>query len=256
MTGRRAIIVMSLLSALALSAFVAESASAGTTAFTCAKGQGGAGFSDEHCTKAVQTGATFEHVAIQPNKPTKYEANNEKTANETKESTPATFKFTFAGVEIHIVCKGLSATGEIENNEVFKKMYVFFNVSTFSLTGCKIEKPVTCTIGESFTLTAPKGTTYEVEEEKGEEPAIEFEPGESSVFGEIEFKGEKCPLKVAEVGGKLVGTAKGATVLFTALHNTLTIGGVKTTFTGAVTPRMHKELGGQQAPISFTRTNP
>jgi hypothetical protein len=257
MTGRKAILGLSLLCALAFSAFAAQSASAGTTAFTCVKGQGGAGFSDEHCTKAVQTGAAFEHVAIAENKETKYEASNEKTAEETKKSTPATFKFTFGGVEVHIVCTGLSATGAMENKTILKTMYVFFNVSTFSLSGCKVEKPINCVV-ETITLTAAEGTTNGVEEEKGEEPAIEFKPGESSSFGEIAFTGEKCALKGlgAKVNGTLVGTANGATVQFTAAHNTLSIGGKAATFTGAVTPRMHKEAGVLQSPISFTRTTP
>ncbi len=257
MTGRRAIIGLSLLCTLALSAFAAQSASAGTTAFTCAKGQGGVGFSDEHCTKAVQTGATFEHVAIAVDKETKYEATNEKTAEETKKSTPATFKFILVGVEVHIVCTGLSATGAMENKTVLKNMYVFFNVSTFSITGCKVEKPVNCTLKEPITLTAAEGTTNGVEEEKGEEPAIEFKPGEST-FGELTFSGEKCALKgmTTKIGGTLVGTAKGATVEFTAAHNTMIIAGKPVTFTGTVTPRMHKEAGAQQSPISFTRTIP
>jgi hypothetical protein len=257
MTGRRAIIGLSLLCAFALSAFAAQGASAGTTAFTCAKGQGGVGFSDEHCTKAVQTGATFEHVAIAVDKETKYEATNEKTAEETKKSTPATFKFFLSEIEVHIICTGLSATGAMENKTVLKNMYVFFNVSTFSLTGCKVEKPSGCTLKEPISLTAVEGTTNGVEEEKGEEPAIEFKPGEGT-FGEMTFSGEKCGLKgmAAKIGGSLVGTAKGATVQFTAAHNTLIIGGKTITFTGAVTPRMHKEAGGQQNPISFTRTTP
>jgi hypothetical protein len=257
MTGRRAILGLSLLCALALSAFAAQSASAGTTAFTCAKGQGGAGFSDEHCNKKVETGAGFEHVAIAVDKETKYEATNEKTKNETKESTPATFKFTFAGVEVHIICTGLTATGAMENKTVLKNMYVFFNVSTFSITGCKVEKPINCTVKEPISLIAAEGTTNGVEEEKGEEPAIEFKPGESG-FGEIVFAGEKCALKGlgGKVGGTMVGTAKGATVEFTAAHNNMTVAGKPATFTGVVTPRMHKEAGGQQAPISFTRTMP
>jgi hypothetical protein len=59
MTGRRAIIGLSLICALAFAAFGAANASAlGTTQFTCKPGTG-AGFSEAHCTSAVPSGASF-----------------------------------------------------------------------------------------------------------------------------------------------------------------------------------------------------
>jgi hypothetical protein len=67
MSGRKAIVGLSLLCALVFCAFGAATASAagGSTAFTCVKGAASADFEDEHCDKG-KVGGGFGHVEIAP----------------------------------------------------------------------------------------------------------------------------------------------------------------------------------------------
>ena len=101
MTGRRAVIGLSLLGALLVCAFAAQSASANVattskriTAVTCVKGGGLKDFSKTHCDPGdtVEAGkGEFGHVAI--NGETKeVDATNEKVTSETKESEPAVLR--------------------------------------------------------------------------------------------------------------------------------------------------------------------
>jgi hypothetical protein len=91
MIGRRAVVGLSLLSALLFCAFAAQSASAAlktstnTTGFTCVKGVTEKGdFKDEHCDETNVGKGAFKHELIPLNTTTEVEFSNEKSQNRQK----------------------------------------------------------------------------------------------------------------------------------------------------------------------------
>jgi len=85
MSGRRAIIGLCMLCALAVSAIAAQGASAapaGTTLFTCVNKGAGGGFTREHCAKGDVGSGNFWHVAIAENTTTEITGTTINTAGE------------------------------------------------------------------------------------------------------------------------------------------------------------------------------
>src|SRR4029453_13229581 len=102
MTGRNAIVGLSLLCALVFCALAAPGAMAvnGTTAYECKPvKEGKTGFTDEHCTKAAEAGkASFEHVLI-PEGSTSVSITN----NETGATNPVVrMTSTVSGVKVEL----------------------------------------------------------------------------------------------------------------------------------------------------------
>jgi hypothetical protein len=120
MTGRRALVGLSLLCALVFSAFAVSSASAATsglTAVTCKEGAA-KDFSRAHCAKAdVVTPGTgkFGHFKIAEKVETAVTGTNEGTEEETKKAKSAILHSISGGVEIEITCANVSSSGTLEN---------------------------------------------------------------------------------------------------------------------------------------------
>jgi hypothetical protein len=266
MTGRATTAILVLLCALMLGAIGASTATAkGTTAFTCVTSEaGGAGFSDEHCTQAVGTGAKFEHVAIANKKVTKVVGTNTATQNETKESTNGVLSGTLGGLATEIVCTTMNLKGLIENNEAFGVMRVFATQAAMKFQGCKVPKPANaegkerCKVsGEEFEAPALGAMPFE----EGEEMGLQFS-SETSRWTEILFEegpGGKCPVagKAVPLEGAENAVASGATLVYVpGKPGTLILGGQKAKLAATFTIRMDPEGGAQQSPISLTTTNP
>jgi hypothetical protein len=289
MTGRRAVIGLSLLSALFVCAFAAQSASAlvttksnNTTAFTCVEKDGTTNkdFKDEHCDEAVPSPTgKFEHKVIPLNTTTEIGGTNEKTANGTTTSTPAVLKGTLAGLKVTITCttvKNNEKNSVVHNVEPVAKQHTFTGFIETEFTNCTVTGLSKCVVSEPI---VSKANVHGVEGFKGpkeEEKAmgIEFEgAGAEKLFASITFTDtaeKKCPLKnqTFPVNGTVVGTNgptaeskqdnkhSGSTLTFQDLTGkvkmqTLTLGPNAAEFTAIATPTM-AGVGGK--PISMTTT--
>jgi hypothetical protein len=270
MIGRRAVVGISLICALAFCAFAAQSASAipakNTTAFTCVEGGGAKDFEDPHCDKKVAGGAgKFGHVPIALNQTTEITVSNAKTKNMTIESSPTIFKFEFAGQVVEISCKTVHGIGTMHNVELAAKEHKVTGTLTIKVTECKVEKPEKCAVKEPIEYK----TEFEGVEGLGPEAnthGIEFKPHKEGPMAliEINFLGAECVLngKVAPIQGTMIATGapkpsvkhSGATLIFTKemTKETLKIDGKPVEKSGALTLRMAPIGGQEQHPIAFT----
>jgi hypothetical protein len=264
MTGRRAVIGLSLLSALVFCAFAAPNAMAlkGTTAFTCVHVLTGAQFAntDEHCAKPLG-GLTegFKHEEIAPNTKTKLIVSNTETGS--KLSFPK-FKSTIAGTEFELEAGGTrsSLNSFMENKEVEKQMVItgeggseFYNVV--------VNKPAKCTVKNILINEKSTGTSVV----NATEMYGEVKAPAGGAFASFELEGAECALKGVKIEVK--GSAKfniskeeghndGATVNYTTAgtEGTLKVGAIAAKFEGTTTPRMQPEVGKEENPISATTT--
>lgn len=265
MIGRRALVGLSLLSALLFCALAAQGASAAahtsenTTAFTCVSKGGNLDFSDAHCDKTVSAGTgSFGHELIPVGK-TEIELTNQGTKNETKESSILTLKSTLAKVETHTDCSTVNGSGTIENSGT-KTDHKVAGTITLEVSNCTVTKPAKCTVKEPIVWKA----TYMGVDQLGagkNEMGIEFTP-EGKNFTEITFEGAECALKgstfgtsgTAIVTGAPGGSAKesGATWIFEPGNGMeeMTWGGAPDEMVASLTMKM--KGGGN--PISLTTT--
>jgi hypothetical protein len=238
MIGRRAVVGLSLLSALLFCAFAAQSALAAkavnTTLVTCKNvGVNQGDFKDEHCDEKVtpKTGS-FGHVVAPLDKTTEVSATNSGTTNGTKDHEPAVLRSKVGLTATEITCT------KVENNP---KESLVHNAQTettkHTLTGtivtlfkeCTVTKPAKCKVKEPIESRA----TLEGVEGLGPEAntmGVELKGhGEGETFAEITYEGAECALKgkTFKVTGSVVGTNgpgteasqtnhwTGATVVFT-----------------------------------------
>jgi hypothetical protein len=232
MTGRRAIVGLCMLCALAFSALMAQGASAetkGTTAFTCKEEAGTIGFADAHCKEPVSTGAKFQHVAFAANTPTKITGNNITTG---VERSIAKLRSTQAGIEEELQAEEVEGEGELENvleasgehalhakgTIVYKKVSVLKPAGK----GCKVfEDLENKEMGvEGVVKTKPLKATS-----AGQGDRILLEPETGTTFAT--FWVTNCTTEALngtyEVTGKLTATTEGATLI--ATHNDVTTQG-------------------------------
>jgi triacylglycerol lipase len=248
MTGRRTVVGLSLLCALLLSAIAAPSASAtnGTTAFTCSSGAGIKDFSDAHCDKAVSEGS-FGHIEVEPGLGVEIEITNAKTKGETKESTPAIFKGTIAGVAGEITCTTVSGSGKATNKEVSEVMQNEGTGLVIKYTGCTMNKPAGCKVKEPIEETASSITVENLGASKTE-MGVEYKPKEKT-FGQITLEGAECLLKgkTFSLEGTMIATgSRGDTEATTSSGGTFV-------FTNAMTKETLK-VAGNAAEFSATYT--
>jgi hypothetical protein len=247
MIGRKAVVGLSLLSALLLCAFAAQSASAAvaknTTAVTCVEGGGELDFTDAHCDNQVKPKeGKFGHVAIAPGTKTTLSVTNAKTANNTTESTPTILKGSIFGVKSEIVCKTVSGEGSLTNEESGKEHKVSGSV-TASFTNCTVNKPAGCKVKEPITTTS---NTVSVEGlgAGANEMGQEFKPTEGEVFSEVTLEGCLLAGKY-KTTGTAIGTGSGSP--------SAKFSGATNVFTNAMTKETLK-LAGNPAEISSTTT--
>jgi hypothetical protein len=278
MIGRRAVVGLSLLSALLFSAFAAQSASAvsasNTTQVTCAEGGGAKDFSGQHCNKTdtVPPGTgKFGHVAIVGS--TKIASSNLKITNSTKDAEPATLKSKVGGAKVTIECTAVEndESTTLENTETEKKHNIKGKSSTKFKT-CNVKELAKCIVAEPIVASANVEGVEGLEGPKGEEnvSGLEFKgSGAEETFATIEFKnkgaeacavnGKSFPVKGSVIGTCGEGTEEmqnnkecGATVVNTPKFKmqSLKLGVEVAEFSSIVTPFMFEPLG---KPISTTK---
>jgi hypothetical protein len=253
MNGRRAVIGLSLLCALAFNAFAAPSAQAGTTVFTCVKDGGAKDFTEPHCAKnGHDNGNKYGHVGFAGT--TKWVSTNKKTANTTTEHTTDILKGTLAGAAAEISCTKADGSGSLTNETVGGKMAVSkFWVIIWS--ECTVNKPTKgCVVKQPITAEANATTV-----EEGATMGLRVSGAKAGgVFAEIFFENkgaEKCALlnggKPFPVTGSTVATDKGATWEFPAAHSKLVLGGNAASYTA-----LHTVTSESGTPLSMTTTSP
>jgi hypothetical protein len=259
MIGRRAIIGLSLLSALLFSAFAAQNASAiervtsnNTTAFTCVRDLANHGdFKDEHCDETGVPGQEgYKHELIPVGQTTAIDLTNEKVTEFTKKSEPKGLKGTIGLAKVEIECttgKNNTATSWIRNSEPKAGQHTLEGTIETEMSNCNVKLLSKCIVKEPI---VSKFTVHGVEGMVGPTgPAVEPNAmglefvghGESETITEIEFKnkgaeacslnGKKFPLKGSMVATNGPTTASdqsnketGATLVFTPKTQTLTFG--------------------------------
>jgi hypothetical protein len=287
MIGRRAIVGLSLLSALLLCALAAQSALAttaakNTTAFTCVKvvTPKTGDFDDAHCDipNAKKEGEfTHEALKTKSGEATAISVTNEKTQNNTTEAAPTILKGTVFGVKNEISCKTVKGEGTLTNEETIEKKeekeFKYHTVKgtvTANFTNCTVLKPsgFGCKVKEPITV---KSNTEGVEEiqgakekekgEKGTEMGLEFKPTEGETFSVVVIEG--CFLAgTFKTTGTAIGTGtpapnakhSGTTNIFTnaMTKETLKLSGNPAEVSSSTTVRMAPIEKVEQPPIALT----
>jgi hypothetical protein len=273
MTARRAIIGLCMISALIGSALAASGASAlepkGTTAFTCAPGGPGPGFSKEHCKPedAVSTGANFKHVAIAQGTTTEITGSNSLTGTETE---VVKLKETIGGITTEISATGVHVEGTFENllDQETGEHYAHAE-GTLTLTGVQLTKPAGkgCKVWTDNTATKEKGEEGVVHTvpltgtTTGQGHSVTITPKEGAVFATFIVE---CTTKVPAIEGtwtiegKVTGVPNGATINFKHAEvtekETLFAKGIKAGIEGTLTfkGRDPKISGDTTKPLSVT----
>ncbi|HET7444177.1 MAG TPA: hypothetical protein VFJ57_05910 [Solirubrobacterales bacterium] len=250
MIGRKSIIGIAVLCALAFSAFAAASASAEQRAYTCASGVGKKDYKEAHCvTNVGENNGTFGHTLI-TTAGTKITGTSANTASNTTAGTVSKLKGALSGVETEVQCTELTGTGELTNDNTEPGLSVS-GTGTIVYKTCTVTKPAGkgCVVkGGSVTTEKLAATTVGQAANK-----VKFTPAGETNFAIIPI--EKCEIAALNnnfpVTGSLVATASGATLTTTHTGitelNTLKFGGVKAGLEGALTIRME---GGE--PITVT----
>ena len=194
MNGRRAIVGLCLLCAMAFSAFAAQSAMAakGTTLFTCVEG-GTKDFANADCN--VQPGTKFGHVEV---------AQDLTTHTKYVSTTTPKFKSTVAGTAFTLESTMLTGTGSCFNRLNGKehwiqcsKIKLTYDEVTVSPTSCGVTGlPGGPGMIETKTLKATTQT---------ELMALKLEPEAGTVVAEWEWTGATCPF-VGSGTAKVVGS--------------------------------------------------
>lgn len=269
MTGRRAIVGLSLLSALVFCAFAAPSATAlkGTRAFRCLKVEPpGEEFSDEHCKTPHTGGKGFTQMEIKTL--INITVTNSKTGSEL---VSPKFRGVAAGVEFELEAGSFHSCVNkttLENKENASKQFEAVSKFCGEFSSVTVTAPAKCEVEKGVIKLLESGTGRTVVKENGkkqQEMYIEFTPPEEKPFSEFTFAGGECVLKGAKVS--VTGSAKahfstnesqneeGATLNFTTAETveTLKAAGNEAQFEATFTPR---DAGGEQAPITLTTTVP
>jgi len=248
MIGRRSVIGIAVLCALALSAFAAASASAAnTTAVTCAPvgegPEGTKGFKDAHCkegtenTKAAPNVVKYEHKEI--TSPTEIWGTNERTSGaSTSAKAPAKLEGTAAGIVTAIQCTTVAGMGSLENKETAGKEMYAHGTGTIEYTGCTVTKPAEkgCVVkGGAITTNELTAST------EGLATQAQFKPVTGTEFVSITI--EKCSVVALNntypVAGSVKATISGATLTTehgaATTENTLKFAGQKAGLSGSLT---------------------
>src|SRR6201999_3646464 len=136
MIGRKSVIGIAVLCALAFSAFAAANASAAQKAVTCSSTAVPKTFGDAHCTGG---GSTFGHTTIADNTVTTITGTNAKTASNTTLSRLSKLRGQLAGVITEVQCSNVKAHGTLTNKTTPTAHVEGEGIITY--TGCTVTAP-------------------------------------------------------------------------------------------------------------------
>ncbi|MGD9734313.1 MAG: hypothetical protein AB7V58_01705 [Solirubrobacterales bacterium] len=240
MIGRKSVIGIATLSALAVCAISAPSAMAYQTAVTCSSGAASKTFTDAHCTTAGGLG-TYGHATISAGEIIEIGGSNESTASETFAAAPSRLKGALSGVATEIECTGVTGIGILRNVQPAVLMFVE-GAGELHYTGCSVTKPAGkgCEVKEGEVNTEVLYATTDSQLSG----FLKVEPGSTAKENKLAFITiEGCSIfalnNTFPVGGHLLASVNGATATTThsgiTSQETLTFGGVKAGLEGAFT---------------------
>ncbi|HEX6667315.1 MAG TPA: hypothetical protein VF081_12040 [Solirubrobacterales bacterium] len=246
MNGRRAIVGLCMLCALLVSAFGAQSASAitGTTGFTCVKEGGDKKLRGTHCLTTGIAEQNYGHVAVAQNLTTEGFTTNEKTANNTTESTTGRLKVTIAGVPLELTANTGTSAGWGENRVAENGEHYVYGEGTTTLTGVKVSQPAGrgCKVFTDNEATKTKGEEGAIHSRvlkattQGQGDFGKLEPKEGTSFANFFIEcevGKQIPAIEGtwECTGTIKGAPVGGTIIYTHAEattaNTLKCKGAK-----------------------------
>jgi hypothetical protein len=263
MNGRRSALGLCIASALIVSAFAAQSASAETTAFTCSENVTTKTWSDPHCTNTGGTKA-FGHVAIAENKTTTI-TSEVGTSIETLR-----LKAIIIGIPTELVTTTVTGSGSVHNATVGgkkqatgsgSKTYTNVTVAAPASKGCQVYTDNNKALGEPGVIhtNGLKGATTE-------EMGLRVEPAAGNVLTTFFISGCKGSEaleglnKTYEVTGSVVGEPNGGEIVFTHAktteQNTLKINGIKAGIEGSTTIKGKDPENPNELYKSLTATTP
>ena len=201
MNGRRAIVGLCLLCAMAFSAIAAQSAMAakGTTLFTCSEAAAVKDFGSADCNTA---GANFGHVEVEQGLTT-------HTAY--KNTTVQVLKSTLAGTAVTLSSNSLTGTGSCTNQLNGKEHFISCSEVKLQYSGVTVNTPAGCGVsgvpGGAGTIEtkALKSTT------QTELMALKVEAGVGVTLAEWTWTGASCPFTgTAKLVGSITCVPSGA----------------------------------------------
>lgn len=243
MTGRKSLVVLSLLCAFAFSAFAAQSALAvkGTTIYTCKKEGPGRSFLKAHCKSADFSpgNGEYEHVSVKEGTTTEFTGTNAGNGTDTKTTILTKLKGTISGVTVELQASEVHWLGWLTNakDPITGEHYFHgrFTIAHKAVTvtapkekGCKVKggeftstelEETTANKGDTVTITPASGTTDD--EITIEGCSIEALNGTYPLTGSI-----NCPMD---------GSTITCTHANTTEQGTLKFGGQKAGIEGTVT---------------------
>ena len=243
MIGRRALVGVCMLCALAFSAFAAQSALAvkGTTLYTCKKEGPGHSFTKAHCkSEDFSPGnGEYEHVSFAEGTTTEFTGTNAGTGSDTKTTILTKLKGTVAGVSVEIQAAEVhwlgwltnarnAGTGEHYFHGRFQVIHKGATVTAPAEKGCKV-KGGEIVSKELATTTEGKGDT------------VTISPAEGTEVESITLEG--CSIaglnKTFPLTGSINCPMDGSTITCThadtTTQNTLKLAGQKAGIEGTVT---------------------
>lgn len=243
MTGRKAIVGLCILCALAFSAFAAQSALAvkGTTLFTCKKEGPGHSFTKAHCKSGDFSpgNGEYEHVTFAEGTTTEFTGTNAGNGSDTKTTILTKLKSVSSGVaiefqaaEVHWVGWLTNAkdaiTGEHYFHGRFKVTHKGVAVTAPKEKGCKVK-------GGEIVSNELEATTA------GKGDAVTISPVSGSAVESITVEGCSIPAlnKEYKLEGSINCPMDGSTIECTHANTTeqgtLTLSGQKAGLEGTVT---------------------
>jgi len=220
MKGRRSLIGLCLLCALAAGAIAAQGASAvtGTTAFTCKK-TGKGDFTKAHCKSSDSGSGEYSEVEIPEGLQTELKGTNANSGSNTTEAPVVKLKNSQAGVNYEIQVTEAHGEGWATNAKDTKtgEHYVH-GAATVTFTGVTITQPAGkgCKIKEGKIESKPLIVTT-----KGQGDFVKFEPSGTEL---ATYVIEGCTIEALNGAEPVTGTIKcpldGATVVCTHSETT------------------------------------
>jgi hypothetical protein len=256
MIGRKSVVALAVLCALAISAFSVASASA-TTAFTCSAAAPTLDKLGAHCLTPTGVTKNFGHIGFTGT--TEIDGSNEKTASETTARSTQTLAGTLSGVATELSCgiveKKPGTIASMTNKEEPVGTMIAHGEGTLTYKECVVLKPA----GKSCVVKEEMVTTELLTAISEGASTLAFKPKAGTTFAGITI--EKCTVEALNntfpVTGTLKAKVEGATTTANeaevTTQNTLKFGGNKAGLGGSLTISGRvKETTGAYTPLVLT----
>jgi hypothetical protein len=214
MIGRKSVVTISVLCALAFAALAAANASAAQRAYACEEG-GAHQWEDEHCLVPNTTTGAFHHQLL-PTSATNITVTNARTISGTTAAAVQKLRGTLVGVQAEVQCTGVAGTGSLANAAASVT-----GTGTLTYSGCTVTQPP----GKGCVVTGGSVPTNTLEATTVGQTAghVLIEPVNGFILATVPIS--KCSTaalnNIWPVEGSLVAKTNGATA--TTTHEEVTV---------------------------------